>query len=100
MICEPAAVAPFKRARRESLTRFVITCDMNCSSWFGKFPQTHQRNDHFFEAELRVSKIIHHAAERRTIRGSFHPPGHVPEVLLDHALLALRAPGQYRTKLR
>ena len=31
-ICDPAAVSPFKMARRDSLTRFVITCDMNSPS--------------------------------------------------------------------
>src|SRR5438046_10658845 len=54
-ICEPAAVSPFKMARRENLTRFVITCDMNNpSSCAGKFSQTNHGNDHFLETQIRL----------------------------------------------
>src|SRR5215831_17032168 len=38
-ILDPAAVSPFKIVRRENLTRFVITCDMNSPFPVGKFPQ-------------------------------------------------------------
>src|SRR5947208_12357805 len=63
-IRDPAAVSPFKMARRENLTRCVITCDMNSPSCARKFPQTHHGNDQLFETKLRAAKLTQHLPDR------------------------------------
>src|SRR5689334_18257985 len=90
----PEAVSPFNTARRESLTRFVITCDMHRPSrWKFSFP--YRRYYKLFETELRVPKIFHNLANHRPVRRRFVPSRNIPEKLCGDALLALRTLGQH-----
>src|SRR3954451_1519076 len=97
--CEPTAVSPFRMARRVSLTRLVITCDMDSTSRIRKLPQPNHRDDHLFKAELRLTKLVQDLAEHRAVRRRLEPPRRVAEVLLHHAFLALRALRQHRAEL-
>ena len=99
MTGEPAAVNPFSSDLRESLTRFVITCDMNSPSCIRKRPRPHERDDQLFEAKLRTSKFVQYAADQWPVRQRFYPANSVSKVLLDDALLALGALGEYSAKL-
>src|SRR5262252_4508697 len=56
--CEPAAVSPFRMARRESLTRFVISCDMDSPSCIWKFSRSDHRDDHFFKMKTGFLEIV------------------------------------------
>src|SRR5689334_16250752 len=98
-ICEPAAVRPLRIDRRESLTRFVITCDMNSPSCVGKFPQTNHGDDHLFVTEPRLPEVIQYLPDNRPIRQCLQPSCSISKILLDRALLALRALGQNGAQL-
>src|SRR5690348_7666804 len=50
--------------------------------------------------KLRLAEIFGQLPDQRTIGGCFQPPGDIAKVLLDHALLTLRALGQHRSQLR
>src|SRR5436305_2676966 len=94
----PARVKPLKKCRRETLERLAITCDIS-TPLRRKLSGLHHRDYHFFELEIRLAELFEHAANQRPVCGRFRPPGHVTEILLDHALLALRAAGQDRAEL-
>src|SRR3954447_10897802 len=94
----PAGGKPRKKRRRDTLERLAITCDI-CTPLRRKLSGSHHRDYHFFELEIRLAEVFEHAANQRPVGGRFGPPGHVTEILLDYALLALRAAGQDRAKL-
>src|SRR5215472_4330919 len=100
IIGAPEAVRPFKIDRRESLTRFVMSCDMNGPFRVWKFPQTHCSHYKLFEMKLRALEFFQQLTNQRTVGRHFHAAGRIPEILLDHALLALRTFGEHRSQLR
>src|SRR5215210_6659504 len=61
----PAAVRPDNNARREILVLFVISCDIRSHSLGREFAGFDQRDDQFFEAELRVTEIVRNRQDGR-----------------------------------
>src|SRR3954454_3976175 len=85
----PAAVRPLRKCRRETRERLAITCDIS-PSLPGKLTGAYHRDYHFFEFEVGPAKLFQHTSDHRPVGGGFRAPGHIPEILLDDALLALR----------
>src|SRR4051794_34533327 len=89
-IAPPASVNPLRKCRRETRERLAITCDI-APSLPGKFTGAHHRDYHFLELEIGLAEVGQHAPDHRPVGGCFRTSRHIPEVLFDHAFLALRA---------
>src|SRR4051812_19596542 len=94
----PANVSPRKKCRRDTLERLAITCDIS-PPLPRKLTGTHHRDYHFLEPEIRLAEVLEHAPDQRPVGRCFRAPRHIPEILLDHALLALRAARENRAQL-
>src|SRR5262245_35438226 len=98
VMAEPPIVTPFKKARRETLLRRVITCDMSFPPAIRELQFPDQRYHKLLKPELRIAKLFPHSPDQRGIRRGLGAPGHPAEILFHHALLAYRRLGQHRAQ--
>src|ERR1044071_2815645 len=94
----PASVSPLRKCRRETRNRLTMTCDTGSSSFPGKFSGAHHRDYHFLKPKSRAPEALEDLAKEGTVAGCLGTSGHVPEILLDDTLLALRAGRQHRSQ--
>src|SRR5580700_6713926 len=90
VIADPDKVSPRRNRRRETLLRFVITCDMCILPFARKLPRANQRQDQFFKTKIRILEVLENPVERGSVGRCFHAARGIAEILFYHALLALR----------
>src|SRR5580700_5785617 len=98
VIADPDTVSPLRNRRRETLLRFVITCDMYILPFARKLPSANQRQDQLFKTIIRILEILENAVERGSVGRCFHTARSIAEILFYDAFLALRRRRQNRSQ--
>src|ERR1051326_7029149 len=91
----PASERPFKKRRRDTRERLVITCDIRLSS----LRHGHHHGDyHFLETESRLAEILENSMDQHAVGGRFATARNIAEILFDDTFLALSAGRQHRSQ--